>query len=321
MKKLVISSGHGKYVRGAAGVLDEVDEARRVVERVADELTARGVDVMVFHDNTSTSQSENLDTIVDFHNSRIRDLDVSVHFNCYVETYKPMGTEVLYVTQIDLADRMSEAIASCGFIDRGPKKRTDLSFLNNTEMPAILIETCFVDSEADAEIYRAGFSRICGNIADVLAGNGDEEVDDGPLFSVIGKASTFGGPNDEGVAADEGLAFIQEVEQAPYLFLPYQPPGTTGLARRLNPRVHYIACRWDYEHTPKDMMLDHLALVRAVETGMVMMASPADWGPHEDTGRAADLSPALMEDLGIQTDDEVEVIFPWERKPRRGPER
>jgi hypothetical protein len=30
---IVISSGHGKYVRGASGLLDEVDEARRVVER------------------------------------------------------------------------------------------------------------------------------------------------------------------------------------------------------------------------------------------------------------------------------------------------
>ena len=27
--KVVLSSGHGKYVRGAAGILDEVDEARK----------------------------------------------------------------------------------------------------------------------------------------------------------------------------------------------------------------------------------------------------------------------------------------------------
>ena len=36
--RIVISSGHGKYVRGACGILDEVDEARRVVDRVAAEL-------------------------------------------------------------------------------------------------------------------------------------------------------------------------------------------------------------------------------------------------------------------------------------------
>ena len=37
------------------------------------------------------------------------------------------------------------------------------------------------------------------------------------------------------------------------------------------------------------------------------MALPADWGPNEKTGRVADLSPGLMEALGIDTDDEVEV--------------
>jgi hypothetical protein len=33
-------------------------------------------------------------------------------------------------------------------------------------------------------------------------------------------------------------------------------------------------------------------------------------GPASDTGRIADLSPSLMDDLKIKTDDEVEIIFP-----------
>ena len=32
MTTIIISSGHGKYIRGASGYLDEVDEARRVVD-------------------------------------------------------------------------------------------------------------------------------------------------------------------------------------------------------------------------------------------------------------------------------------------------
>jgi hypothetical protein len=115
------------------------------------------------------------------------------------------------------------------------------------------------------------------------------------------------------VASDEGLAFIDEVEDAPHLFLPRQPPQTTGLARRLDPHAHYIACRWDYDVTPRAMLLEQVALVRALPTGRSLTAFPADWGPHEDTGRVADISPGLMEALGIQTDDEVEVIFPYEK--------
>jgi hypothetical protein len=310
--RIVISSGHGLYVRGASGVLDEVDEARRVVEHLADELQARGVDVVTYHDDVSQSQNENLNRLVDFHNSKQRDLDVSVHFNAYVECIKPMGTEVLYVTQASLAAKLSNAIAQVGLIDRGPKKRTDLFFLNNTEMPAVLLEICFVDSEADAEIYKCQFGEICENLACVLGG-GEEVIDapESPLFEVVGKCSYFGGPDDEGVSPDEGLAFIFEVDQAPQLFLPHQPEGTTGLARRLNPYVHYVACRWNYDVTPKPAMLEDVALVRALKTGIAMKAFAADWGPHGATDRVADLSPGLMDDLGIETDDEVEVLFPY----------
>ena len=54
-----------------------------------------------------------------------------------------------------------------------------------------------------------------------------------------------------------------------------------------------------------------MAQVTAIKTGIIRLAHPADWGPHEEqTGRAADLSPGLMENLGIDTDDDVEVIYP-----------
>jgi N-acetylmuramoyl-L-alanine amidase len=310
--RIVISSGHGKHVRGASGIIDEVDEARRVVDEVARMLKAIEVDVIAFHDNTSHSQNENLNTIVDFHNSQSRDLDISVHFNAYEQVSKPMGVEVLYVTQSSLAGNVSSAIASCGFINRGPKKRTDLFFLNNTTKPAILIEICFVDSEADTHIYNQHFMGICNAITSVLGGEGviTQPPPPGETHNLVGTVSHFGGPNDMGVSEDEGLAFIYEVEDAPHLFLPYQPEDTTGLARRLNPFIHYIACRWDYEDTSKDMLLREMALVRATKTGIALKAFPADWGPHVDTGRIADISPGLMMDLGIETDDEVEVIFP-----------
>ena len=126
-----------------------------------------------------------------------------------------------------------------------------------------------------------------------------------------GRVSWFGGPEDMGVSADEGLAFIYEVDDAPHLFLDEQPPGTTGLARRLDPEQFYIACRWDYDFYPKPSLLQHTALVRSPKTGRQFEAFPADWGPHEDTGRVADISKGLMEALGIQTDDEVEVTYPY----------
>jgi N-acetylmuramoyl-L-alanine amidase len=169
--QLVISSGHGKYIRGASGYIDEVDEARRVVDRTAQILNGSGNTVKTFHDNTSHDQSTNLSTIVNYHNSQSRELDVSVHFNAYQTTSNPMGCEVLYVTQSSLADKVSEAIADAGdFIDRGPKKRTDLYFLNKTHEPSILLEVCFVDSKADTNLYHQNFEKICTAIAESITG-------------------------------------------------------------------------------------------------------------------------------------------------------
>lgn len=167
---VVISSGHGKLVRGASGVIDEVDEARRVVDKVAEILEVLNVEVKTFHDDTSTTQNENLNAIVDYHNAQKRDLDVSVHFNAYVETNAPMGTECLYVSQASLADQVASALAAVGFINRGGKKRTDLFFLNQTEMPSILIEICFCDSTADCAVYQERFTRVCRTIAGILCG-------------------------------------------------------------------------------------------------------------------------------------------------------
>lgn len=169
MRSVVISSGHGKLVRGAAGVLDEVNEARRVVDAVAVLLKFANVPVKTFHDDTSTTQSTNLSTIVSYHNKQSRDLDVSVHFNAYQTTSKPMGVEVLYVTQQKLASDLSAALAAAmGLPNRGGKKRNDLYFLNSTSKPSILIETCFVDSSMDAAAYRNAFDAVCKVIAEFV---------------------------------------------------------------------------------------------------------------------------------------------------------
>ena len=170
-KSIVISSGHGKYVRGASGYLDEVDEARKVVEQVAQDLRSAGVTVKTFHDDTSDDQSENLSTIVNYHNKQSRDLDVSVHFNAYQTTSKPMGCECLYVTQSELSADLAKAMATAQSLpNRGGKYRGDLYFLNNTHEPAVLLEVCFVDSSTDAEHYENAFDEVCRVIAETLCG-------------------------------------------------------------------------------------------------------------------------------------------------------
>jgi N-acetylmuramoyl-L-alanine amidase len=183
--KLCISSGHGKYIRGASGSpvppqLDEVDQARRVVNRVAELLKKAGIEVETFHDNTSHDQNTNLHTITNWHNSKTRDYDVSVHFNAYNGSAN--GTEVLYWHTSSagkaLAKPVCDAICAAGdFTNRGAKPRDDLYVLSHTEKPCILLEVCFCDNTSDSNKFNENFDAICEAIAESVSG---ERVPDEP---------------------------------------------------------------------------------------------------------------------------------------------
>jgi rare lipoprotein A (peptidoglycan hydrolase) len=67
----------------------------------------------------------------------------------------------------------------------------------------------------------------------------------------------------------------------------------------------YVACRWNYHETSRHFLQDSVAHVSA--NGRTVLARPMDWGPNENTGRVADLSPGLAEALGLSTDDTCSV--------------
>ena len=133
----------------------------------------------------------------------------------------------------------------------------------------------------------------------------------GGMIAFEGKMSTFGGPNDHGVSSSEGLALFGQADVAenPDLFLPQQPPNTTGLARRLNPDAKYLACRWDYKTTPKNFLKAKTTKVKVTNpaNGKSAEARPADWGPAVWTGRVADLSPGLAHELALDTNAKCQV--------------
>lgn len=169
MKKFVISSGHGKIVGGAVGFINERAEAVKVVDRVYAILTnsynGRGYR---YHESTAQNQSQNLSNIVNYHNGKDRELDVSIHFNSASAT--ATGTECLYYDAKSLSAKMSAAMAKALDIrDRGPKERTELYFLRNTTKPAILLEVCFVSNKDDVAKYKANFERLCQAIAKTIA--------------------------------------------------------------------------------------------------------------------------------------------------------
>ena len=131
--------------------------------------------------------------------------------------------------------------------------------------------------------------------------------------------STFGGPADEGVGPHEGTGADRADGPGNLVVLVPVPAGgaagTTGLARRLNPRAFYLAMRWDYARWPKQFLRNTVVKLTNPANGLHVFARPVDFGPGdgsvidgaatEDTGRIADLSPAAATALGLRTDEEV----------------
>lgn len=172
IKEVENSVGHWKIGTGANGLVDEVRESRKIAKRVHEILKASGVASTYFQDDTSANKSTNLKTIVAHHNKDRNGLAVSYHLNSSGATVeRGIGVEVLYVNDKykQLAMDVSSAISKAGgFINRGAKKRTDLYFLNGTYEPAILIETFFVNSRTDVNLYNKNFEKICQAIATTL---------------------------------------------------------------------------------------------------------------------------------------------------------
>lgn len=174
---IVISSGHGLHVAGARDIIDEVSEARRVTDLCADMMKEMGLGVTVFHEDMARNQRDNVNNIVNAHNSHLREVDISVHFNSVDggRRREGIGVETLYLhghrEAQALAIKISAAIAgAAGLRNRGAKPRKNVGFLRNSSAPiAILIEVCFVNSYQDIELYKAHFSGICRAIAETVA--------------------------------------------------------------------------------------------------------------------------------------------------------
>ena len=171
-----ISSGHSINCQGMSDVINEVTEARKVVDRVYEIVKSSGKACYKYHD-TASSSSQNLANIVNFHNQYKDGVDVSIHFNASVHTDNPMGVEVCYYSDSTLASQMSKAISDAGgFKNRGAKQRTGLYFLKRTNKTSILIEVCFGDSTKDCELYKANFEAICQAIAKTLIGDTSDHI-------------------------------------------------------------------------------------------------------------------------------------------------
>ena len=170
--KIAVRGGHCPKVSGASKFIDELTEDRKVKDAVIKYLRQLGHEVLdVTPPDNINSSSVDLSNGVNRANLFNADLFVSIHFNKAYDVYNGfLGSEVCVYTPFDTAQRVVNGLASLGFKNRGQKVRTGLYELNHTNMKAMIIEVCFVESIADVGLYKKlGHDAIGKTIAECIA--------------------------------------------------------------------------------------------------------------------------------------------------------
>lgn len=156
--RIVINAGHTKFSTGTGAnkYLNESTETRKIAYELLKLLADSKHEVIPAIFDRSAN---NLKEAVTLANNEQADLFISIHLNagggsgCEAYTWKGQ--------QVAQAVKACSYLKKLGFKNRGVKDGSNLYVIKNTKCTAILIEVCFVDNKADAELFKQiGYSNI-----------------------------------------------------------------------------------------------------------------------------------------------------------------
>lgn len=168
MAIIVIDAGHGGFDNGAMhqGRKEKTDNLRLALA-VGKILEQQGYDVR-YTRTTDIYQSPYEKAQIG--NGADADYFISFHRNSGENDNTYNGIQTLIYGGDDkrarrLAGSINEELEKTGFADLGIEERTGLVVLRRTEMPAVLIETGFINHSRDNEIFDNNFNEIASAIA------------------------------------------------------------------------------------------------------------------------------------------------------------
>ncbi len=166
--KIVVDAGHGGSNPGAVYQgRRESDDALRLAMAVGKILEANGLDVSYTRTSDVTQSVGQKAAIA---NEEGADLFVSIHRNAgqYPGQYNGVQTLIFDDSGIkkEIAERIDANLAALGFRDIGISLGPNLVVLNSTQMPALLVEAGFIDSDKDNQLFDSKFQAVAQAIAD-----------------------------------------------------------------------------------------------------------------------------------------------------------
>lgn len=168
MAKVVLDAGHGGVNPGATyNGRRESDDALALVLAVGEILENNGVEV-VYTRTTDVYESPYQKAMEG--NESGADYFVSIHRNSSPYPNQYNGVESLvysrYGAAAALAANINEQLEQVGFLNLGVNERPNLVVLNRTQMPAVLVEVGFINTDADNQLLDERFEETAQAIAD-----------------------------------------------------------------------------------------------------------------------------------------------------------
>ena len=181
---IMLDAGHGGEDSGAVyqGRMEK-DDNLRLALAVGEILAANGIDVS-YTRTTDVYQTP-------FEKAQIAnragvDFFISFHRNSSPQANQYNGVEVLVYDKsgikYEMAKNILGALGELGFREIGVKARPGLVVLRRTKMPALLVETGFINSDTDNKRFDEQFDEIARSIAEAILGTLDEETVEGPVY-------------------------------------------------------------------------------------------------------------------------------------------
>lgn len=168
MPLIVLDAGHGGANPGAVYQgRQEKDDVLALTLAIGRILEDRGVDVYY---TRTTDIYESPAQKAEEGNQVGADYFVSIHrnFSPYPNQYSGVESLVYsrYGAAAQMANNINQQLEAVGFLNLGVNERTNLVVLNRTQMPAVLVEVGFLNTDADNQLFDERFDDIAQAIAD-----------------------------------------------------------------------------------------------------------------------------------------------------------
>lgn len=164
---IMLDAGHGGVEPGAIYMgRKEKDDTLNLVLAIGEILQNNGIEVS--YTRTTDVYETPFEKAMEANRAGV-DFFVSIHRNSFPTDNQVSGVESLIYDlsgiKYEMAQEINEQLEAIGFVNLGVKARPNLVVLKRTQMPAVLVEVGFINSDTDNLLFDRNIDVIAQAIA------------------------------------------------------------------------------------------------------------------------------------------------------------